>query len=164
MLMHEAGYDPYTGNPYPTWRIKENLGRMIPDAIQAGHHWAQYLSDDAWLDGLGKHWSAWNREQSRISVNLAGREVRVPGSRGIRQRDERGKMVHQQLSWTQMSWEEVDEVDDGAAARITADGINRSTAAKVRELRAFAPDSRGPGEAAEKIGTTVEAWLMKENA
>lgn len=163
-LMLEAGYDPYTGKAYPAWRIKENLGRMIDDAIRAGHRWAQYVADDALLDGLSRHWTAWNTEQKRVKARVDGREVQASGSRGSRQRDENGKVVHQRLTWIQMEWAEVFQQEEDALMRIGAERITVSIARKLAELRDRAPDSIGPADAAELLGTTVEEWLLDEAA
>lgn len=162
-LMLQAGYDPHTGKAYPTWQIKENLDQLTRDAVQAGRRSFEYIREDATRDGLLAHWNAWNRERNSIRARVNNQEVRASGSRGTVQRDDDGRAVHQRLTWIQMSWEEVLEQGQGAATRIAAEQITRSIVAKLTELRDRVPDSTGPADAAERMGTTVEAWLAGES-
>jgi hypothetical protein len=161
-LMREAGIDPHTGKAYPTWEIKENMRRLLEDASQAGRYWAQCMIADALLIGFGRQWSAWRKEQNRVSANVNGKKVRAAGSQGIRQRSDDGGVTYQQMTFEEMLWPELYQFRDSEIIRRGSADINISIADKLIEMHALAPDSASPAEAAAAIGTTVGEWLLKE--
>ncbi len=157
-LMQECCGDPENGGKRISI-VAERLRVGLSDAEQAGRRWAAHVTDEALLDGLAKLGKEWLKAESIVMVShdgaLVGKATRV----GRKVRSESGEQYWQQTLIRDMTWADFEQWIATIQAQLRSLGANLTIGKRVFELRDAVPDSIGPGDAAARLGTTVDAWL-----
>lgn len=100
------------------------------------------------------------KEESVVTIEHAGRPVRKSTRVGARKRGPETGVEHfEQLTFADMAWPEVFAWEELIKSQIDGLRANRTMVARLKQLQARVPDSTGPGDAAQRLGTTVAEWL-----
>jgi hypothetical protein len=138
---------------------------LVQDAAQAHRPWALSLLDEFLESGSASELKRWRKRTQRVvAVAHDGRVLDRPRVVGVvRQRDD-GARYSDQTLYDLLTWEQIEEVHAGYLRQISAYRDNAYITSLLLELRNLAPAAMTPREAAELLGTTVDAWLDERTA
>lgn len=138
----------------------DRLEVAMESAAASGRLWPQIVERQWLREGMRLTLQAYTKEQDTVLVGWQGRQVSKSARRGVRVVDEQtGRTSWQQKLFEQMTWEQFDGWRENNQTQIESLQINEVMASKIAALRVLAPESTGPQDAAEQIGTTLEAVL-----
>lgn len=132
---------------------------LIDAADAAGREWPDFVRREALLVWCFAKQKAIAKRESIVLVShdgkLIGKATRV--GRSVRKAD--GSRRFDQTLFSDMTWDEVGAWVGLIVSQIEGLTANMSMAARLFAMREQVPDSRGPGDAAAALGTTVAEWI-----
>lgn len=137
----------------------EEFRRRIHDARQAHRFYASDVLDEAEVRGLASIFKGWQKRQRIPFVTPDGREVAKPRVIGVGQTDDEGRRYSTQTLFDLLTREEIEAKIAEYAAQVRAFRDNIAVCLRLLELLDAVPTAATPAEAAELLGTTVEAFL-----
>lgn len=161
---HEALMNEAWGAGGTIRRQIDALLSGVRDAVQAQRAWAEEIEEEALRSGLGDHLKRWRKEANRIRAKRGDRVVDRPGVVGVRRASPDGVEVAVQLELDLMSLDELQVKRRENMRQIIAYSDNNAVIDALITLVESVPEATNPREAAETLGTTVNAWLMGEAA
>jgi hypothetical protein len=140
----------------------ERYLEMLRDAEQAQRFFAKDCLDDALHRGGAAQLTAWSNGQKagRIAVSYEGKVLPVRRIRGTIVRDDNGNPVHTQSQFDLWSWEQLEAKVQVYLANIRAYRVQLDTVLRLLELRELVPGANTPDEATNKLGISVEEFLI----
>lgn len=163
-LLQQAGYDD-AGSRRPSGEIGDHMHELLVDAVRAGRTWAGYVVDDDARTGHLARFKRWDKVRHIIHVEHQSVIVPRAAVMGVKRRNvETGAVYHQQVLFTEMSWDELIGTLDSAHARIASERITVDTCLKLLALKHRAPESLGPQDACDQLGLDMEEYLLEAAA
>lgn len=132
---------------------------LLNDALQAHRVWAHDIDRHARRDGLAAEIRRY-QDRNRALMSHLGELLNLPRVQARRIRSDDGDVFYQRELIELFSWEQLAEKRTEA---LKARGTYTQKVAhydRLMALRDLAPESATPAEAAEMLGTTIEAWLV----
>jgi hypothetical protein len=138
----------------------------LDDAEQAHRIWARDVIQDMRSNGADRILkNEQNARTRRVAVAHNGQVLgKVHREVGARKRDDEGAVENQRLLFDFMSWEQLREKLPWYAQQIGAFERDAMAVVRLLELEDRVPDAANPAEACERLGITVEQWLLGEDA
>lgn len=138
----------------------ELVRTWLVDAEQAGHPWPRAIIDRCIADGIHRRLVHYGKRVSVAMVAYNGKVVAKATRVGRRRRDpETGRLYFQQTLFEDFSWAELDGWLRMIQGQIEGLRVDVHMAEKLADLKARYPDSYGPAEACEQMGTTIDRYL-----
>jgi hypothetical protein len=137
----------------------DRLEGFIAEADRAGREWPDIIRRQWQREGMRLALKSRLKSRETVEVAYNGQVVTKPASRGVRVVLEDGAMVWQQRLFESMTWEELTQAQLLNREQINSLRINDAIAAKLIALQTLAPDSTGPKDACDQLGTTIDAVL-----
>lgn len=144
-----------------TREMGERVRQMLLDAEQAQRPWASQMLDDDQLAGCVNRAKRWlDSHQERMLVAFNGQIIAKARRKGRKQRNQAdGSSTWQRTLFDDFSWSELEEFLQSAIGRAAAEQVNIASARKLLVLKERAPDTYGPQEASERLGTSIDEVL-----
>jgi hypothetical protein len=133
------------------------------DAVQAQREWAQWILDDAVLDGLRARGRKWCKEREVVTATVGVRTVTKPDAMSIRRKNKDGAVEHQPTLWPDMTADDLKQVILSSAKLVVANQDNIAIARRLLNLcekTGIEPVS----EALRSIGMSMDTFLNQEVA
>jgi hypothetical protein len=141
------------------------MGDKIDDAVQAHRVFARDAHREALTRGYLSIFKGWQKSQQKpVVVAHDGQLLNKPRVIGTNRARDDGSVYYQQTMFDFMTWEELAKKRYEYLTQIRAYRGNVATVDKLLALRELAPNANTPAQAAEVVGTTLEAWLGEEAA
>lgn len=137
----------------------DRLEAMLAQAERAGRVWPGVLQRQWLREGCRTALKDHAKAQARVEVAYNGRVVTKSARRGVRVIGPDGTHQWQQKLFASMTWDEFDESRKLNLEQIESLRINEVAAQRIAALRVLVPDSTGPQDAADRLGTSLEAVL-----
>jgi hypothetical protein len=115
-------------------------------------------------EGLRKRLSRLSKSEAVVLMANNGSPVATTTRIGVRRRRSGGVSEPTLEALSVVTWEQVEAWLTMIESQVAAALVNRAKAAKLLTLHKRFPDSIGPGDACEQLGTTVEAFLTEDPA
>jgi hypothetical protein len=145
---------------------REEFLFYLDGAVQARRYWALDVQADIRNDGADRILR--NEQQLRKPRVVVARDGTVLGKAprefGRKVRDADGKVSHERGLFDYDTWDELRAKRVEFARTQQAAAVDRYTVEKLLTLETLVPGAATPGEACERLGTTVEAFLADEAA
>lgn len=125
------------------------LADLLHDAVQAQRPWAKERLRSAMLAGLSKTWTAHTKKQ-RADIPTKTGTVKAIG--GAKRRDAAGNLVHLQLPFDLMPFEELAQHRDMEATAGRSISENVRVQDRLLALREKVPTAKNAAEACEQLG------------
>ena len=141
-----------------------SIGRFlaaVAAAERAGRVWPQVLRDLALWEWTHTAQKSIAKRESVVFFDHAGRTVGKATRVGKRVRRDDGAQGFQQALIADMTWDELSAWGDLIRAQIDGLAPNLSIVQRLQGLHQRMPNTHGPGEACELLGTTVEEFLAE---
>lgn len=139
--------------------------RLVLDADQAGRVWAADLLRQFHEQGAQRELKSWGKaNEPVVALAYDGRILSTTRLIGVRRRAEDGSSVSAQTLFDLLTWEEIETKIGEYLRQVSAYRDLIAIGTRLLELRDLAPGASTPAEAADKLGTTVDAWLMHEES
>ncbi len=143
----------------------ERLVELIEDGVQAQRLWARDLLSQFVQRGAESELKTWRKRTQRVvAIAHDGRVLNRPRVVGVVRQADDGARFSDQTLYDFLTWEQIEEVRAGHLRQISAYRDNVYIESLLLELRELAPGTATPGEAADRLGTTVDAWLDQRTA
>lgn len=111
------------------------------------------------LGGIRRDMNKISKREAVVLVNHNGTGVTKSIRLGVPRRREDGTREAQQVLIHEMTWGELANWLAMIQTNISALIVNEAMASRLLELRDQYPDTVGPAEACERMGTTIEGFL-----
>lgn len=147
-----------------TRRAADALKKLLLDAEQAQKKWAGMVFDEATLRGLQGIARSYMKRQSTVMMSHDGEVIGKASRVGIRRKQDDGSQVWQQTLFVDMTWDELAQWLGHIESQVSALLIDKAMVKKIQALRERVPESKGPGDACKKLGTTIKAVLAEDAA
>ena len=144
-----------------------SIGRFlsaVSAADRAGRDWPDALRDLALWEWTQRQQTAIGKRESVVLIDHGGRKVGKATRVGKRVRSEDGTHGFQQSLIADMTWDELNEWGALIASQMEGLAANSTMVKRLKALHHQMPDTAGPREACERLGTTVEEFLSAESA
>lgn len=140
----------------------EHFGVLVADAVQAHRPWAIDLTRQFALRGAQTELNSW-RKSTRPLAALAhdGRVINTTRVIGVQRKDDDGSRYVTQALFDLLTFPEIEDKVTEYRRNEQAYRDNIAVATRLLKLRALAPAAATPADAAQSLGTTVDAWLMQ---
>lgn len=148
----------------PTGERVTHLLELLDDALNAQRRWAYELRRTLMYRGATA--TIRNEIKSRASVGVSynGRIVTKPRMVGGSTITEAGERVSALKLWDELTFDEIrSRIIEDRKVRAAYD-VNIAIGSKLLGLETLVPGARTPGEACERLGTTIDAYLGEEAA
>lgn len=145
-------------------RTVERFLRILNDAVQAQRPWARLVIECATRQGLNailrEELVAITRPEDAALFDYHGEIVQISMRRGRRRRNPTTKRVFwQQALFADFSWADIAEWMAVINSQLGAALINQEVGERLMRLRTKFPETFGPAEACERLGTTIAGYL-----
>lgn len=147
------------GQRQADWQAVGRLEAALVQADQAGRAWPDLVRRQWAREGMRIALKERLRSAATVQVGYDGRIVTKPARRGVVVEREDGSSGWQQVLFEDMTWEELAQARDLNREQIRALTINDVVTSKLLALHALAPTSKGPRDACQQLGTSIEAVL-----
>lgn len=131
----------------------------LSQAERAGRTWPSFGQREWLREGVRVALRDRAKSRDRVLVSHGGALISKSARRGVTTTREDGSRSWQQTLFSEMTWEQFDDFRNGNLAQIRALTVNETIAAKLDALRILAPDSTGPQDACDRLGTTIDEVL-----
>lgn len=143
----------------------ERFRELVDDGVQAHRLWANDLLQEFLQRGAEAELKSWrNRTRRVVAVAHDGRILDLPRVIGVKVPSEDGAAYHQQELYDFLPFEQLEEKAKEYLSQARAYQDRLYVLTLLLELRDLAPGASTPQEAAERLGTTVDAWLDERTA
>lgn len=136
----------------------------LESADRAGRHWPDDVRALALWEWTQRRQTSIAKRESVVLIDHGGRRVGKATRVGKRVRSDNGEQGFQQSLIADMSWDELQEWAALIDSQIEGLSANQTMVKRLEQLHAQMPDTVGPREACERIGTTVEEYLTEASA
>lgn len=155
-LVDEAcGDDPRPNTTEAAPRLRD----LLLAAEQAGRPWASLVLDDAQLAGLVTQCRDRLQRRERAIVAFDGEMISKPARRSVRARRDTGETFSQQTLFRDATRQEISEMLEREQRQVRASQVTITLLRKLLELLDAVAGANTPGDAAKKLGVSVEEWL-----
>lgn len=137
----------------------DRAAKALLRAEGQGRNWPAILKERMVRDALRSALLSRAKAQAMVLVDYHGRPVAKTSRRGVLTRLPDGTREYQQEIWEHMTWDQFSAWSEMNESQISGLLVNRAAASKLAALRALAPQSTGPGDAARLLGTSLEVVL-----
>lgn len=137
----------------------DHLEEFVAQADRAGRNWPDVIRRHWHREGMRLALKVHLRSRRTVQVAYNGQIVSKPATRGVRVALEDGSLVWQQKLFESMTWEQLAQARSLNSEQIDSLTINEVLASKLSALKVLVPDSTGPKDACDQLGTTIEAVL-----
>lgn len=142
--------------------IGREMLRLLRDAEQAERPWANWVMEDALVDGLRSKAIRWCNAKEIVETIIGGRVVKKAAAYGIRKRDaETGRTEWTRPIWPDMGRDELIQVISASVVRSAAEAELAATARRLLKL----VDETGAetvADALELKEVTLEEFLRED--
>ena len=121
--------------------------------------WAAVVRERMLHEGTRRALVTCAKSEAMVLVAHNGQVLAKTSRRGVVTVAADGRSEHQQMLWQEMSWEQFETWHRLNESQIGGLLANRTASRKLAALRDLVPDSIGPGDAASKLGTSLDAVL-----
>lgn len=141
----------------------EAFRALVADAVQAHRSWACHLMRIFAERGAQAELKSWRKASQPVAVvAYNGQVLSRPRVVGFQQRDAEGHGYVVQELFDLIPFAKIEEKVTEYQRQVGAYRENLALARRLLELRDAVPDALTPADAASRLGTTVDAWLMQE--
>ncbi len=143
----------------------ERFLELVREAADQAHRiWARDLLTQFEEHGAQAELKRWRKATRKVvAVAHDGRILSRPRVVGVQVQGESGASSVQML-WDYMTFEQIEQKIAEFLRQVSAYRDNIFVATLLLELRDLVPTAATPDEAAERLGTTVDAWLDERTA
>lgn len=138
---------------------------LVDDAVQAHRPWAMDLARQFAERGAQSELNSWRKSTRPLAaVAHDGRLISKTRVVGVPRLGPDGEVYITQALFDLMTFDEIVQKIREYERQSFAYRDNIQVAKRLLELQTAAPDALTPADAAARLGTTVDAWLMGEVA
>lgn len=139
----------------------ERFRALVADAVQAHRPWAVDLTLQFAQRGAQTELNSWRKSARPLAaVAHDGRLLSKTRVVGIQRHADDGARYVTQALFDFLTFAEIEKKIAEYATQVRAYGDNLDVARQLLKLRDLAPDAATPADAATRLGTTVDAWLL----
>lgn len=136
---------------------------LVDDAVQAHRTWALDLAHQFAERGAQTELNSWRKATRPLAaVTHDGRVINTTRVIGVQRKDDDGARYVTQVLFDLLSFREIEEKVTEYRRNEQAYRDNITVANRLLKLRELVPDAVTPADAAARLGTTVDAWLMEQ--
>ena len=174
--MNRSGWTPEEREEYDSictesWGVSASTrGRVaaflerIHDARQAHRFFAGEVDAEMRRVGAARLLNRWHKANAQVTVSFDGRVLNKPRVIGTVRSDAEGRSFATQALFDFMTWGEIEEKIQEYAKQVNAYRANIALCLRLLDLHDAVPAAATPAQAAEALGTSVEAWLGEQAA